>query len=619
MEFDAANFKWRLKREVSNAACITPTRVHIISLQKGSIIAAVMIQPPAAKAVEGLQESGGSPPAAWAVVRDLVVQAGDPESALRLGYLGRNVVSAKVLALAGGGRGAEEEEEEEEIEEGEDAVVEVEREEEEEAAVEEVVEEKWGGGEMEDDGSLQDHVVDEVRDDEGLDMERLIQPGEISEILRSVGYADSTAREVEKVYSALPNPPSVGEFRSSIVPIPQPPSFRPAEATAGGGGAEVARKNRAPERSKKLVAGSEEALEKFERGIVDWRGVAAAREGTPILTRRSSVESERSDEVERLPSVREERAVEEATRVLDAGDAVKDEVDEQPAMHAVPEKDPLTAAAVKSLFKAKSRHGGELTCQVSWREFTSAEAKKERYAETEIVPPWGMFICSEGVACLARRGIVGIMAVKLEKPELAVRPQTTPILPSSAALSDEHRVLCKCMFFQGVFCCTRSASAASEPVLLTLITCVADSCSAGPGGRARPHYRPDLRRRGQPHWQRPFNGPPGVVSHHQLRGCRDFGESRGPPSRVSYEKRKCERALQGARLAQGRDGARGGPRARGDMQRRWGAAGIGVCRGRGGGVAQGRAGGARAGGRQWGWGGRGRGGAQQHGGRSGRD
>ena len=56
--------------------------------------------------------------------------------------------------------------------------------------------------------------------------------------------------------------------------------------------------------------------------------------------------------------------------------------------------------------------------QVSFREFSVAEAKRQVWDETLIVPSWGMFICSEGIQCLSRRGAIGIVAIKLEKPTL---------------------------------------------------------------------------------------------------------------------------------------------------------------------------------------------------------
>jgi hypothetical protein len=63
--------------------------------------------------------------------------------------------------------------------------------------------------------------------------------------------------------------------------------------------------------------------------------------------------------------------------------------------------------------------GGSLAAfQVSFREFSVAEAKRQAWDETLIVPSWGMFICSEGIQCLSRRGAIGIAAIKLEKPTL---------------------------------------------------------------------------------------------------------------------------------------------------------------------------------------------------------
>lgn len=142
------------------------------------------------------------------------------------------------------------------------------------------------------------------------------------------------------------------------MPIPKPPSFTTALDNASGGQSA---------RSMKLVQGTEEALERFGGGLAEWRRVLSERvvpeekEGANVeIEVGEGVGDEGGEETARSAVAH----VEQEAPDVEAGDTV-DVVVATPVVEEKKKSDPLTSAAIKSLFKAKgSKPGGDVTCQV---------------------------------------------------------------------------------------------------------------------------------------------------------------------------------------------------------------------------------------------------------------
>ena len=142
------------------------------------------------------------------------------------------------------------------------------------------------------------------------------------------------------------------------MPIPKPPSFTPALDNASGGQSA---------RSMKLVQGTEEALERFGGGLAEWRRVLSERvvpEGKEGANFEVEVGGGVGDEGGEETARSAVAHVEQEAPDVEAGDTV-DVVAAAPVVEEKKKSDPLTSAAIKSLFKAKgSKPGGDVTCQV---------------------------------------------------------------------------------------------------------------------------------------------------------------------------------------------------------------------------------------------------------------